>query len=167
MAKQIENLRDLFLERTRELYEASLQVQRDLPLIRQKTESKALQKIIEKQILLAKKQSAKLIETFEILEEPEYATPNLCCKAILKETKELIDRSTGKEVIDAIIVESIQRLNHSNISTLGSLAAFAMEIGERDVSYSLHQLLEDEKEIDKKLSELAINEINRKAVVAI
>ncbi|ELR69517.1 Hypothetical protein C900_05049 [Fulvivirga imtechensis AK7] len=164
MTTKLENLKDLFLEQGRELYDAAKQEQKELPGIQKQVTNQQLRKIIDRQLDVANTEIRYLDEAFKKLNASAQGEKNHCCESIIKQTKSLIDRSKDAEVRDAVIVNSIQRLNHNKITGFGSLTSYAKEIGHKEIADSLHKALEQEKGIDQDLSNLAEKEINRKAV---
>jgi ferritin-like metal-binding protein YciE len=167
MSRKIANLKDLFLERARELHDTSHLEQKELVSIKVKCSNEQLTEIIDREIYSAKNQAQTLVEIFNDIKEKHEGTKDLCSRAILEETKNLISKSNDQKVKDAAIIDSIKRLNHHNIASLGSLAAFAMELGMRSHSISLQSLLKEEKIIDKQLSELAMTQVNKEAAIAV
>lgn len=166
MDKKIVNLRDLLIEQGRELYDASLQEQLDLPRIQSKATNPQLRNLIGQQLDTAKDQKDRLQKAFTKLSVSPGGERNECCQSIFRQTYDLIDRSQDPEVRDAAIINAIQRLNHSKIALLGAMASYARETGYSDLAGSMHATLEKEKTLDQNLTALAEKEVNRKAVTA-
>jgi len=61
---------------------------------------------------------------------------------------------------DAALIASAQRLQHYEIAIYGSLATWARQLGYHDDLPVLLDVLEEEKQADRKLSELATNLVN-------
>ncbi len=159
----IENLRDLFVEQGRELYDASRQEQEELPAIRNQVHDETLRNIIDNQLKTAREQHEILRSALENLKEKPEGEKNECCSSIFKQTHNLINRSTDPNVRDAAVVNAIQRLNHNKITGLGSLASYARVIGQKEAANAIHETLIEEKTIDAELSALAESELNKKA----
>jgi len=167
MKNKIENLRGLFIEQGRELYDATKQTQKELPKIQSQSTNPYLKKIIDRQLNAAKNQRTLLQEGFNKLDENYEGESNECCQAIYQHSKKLLGRSPDPRVRDAIIINSIQRLNHSNITGLGAFTSYASELGYQDIANILHRSLDEEKAIDKELSSLAKEEVNREAEIGL
>lgn len=167
MKTKIENLKDLFVEQGRELYSALHQEQKELPEMQRQVNNPKLKSLIDRQVTLAKKQSQTIQEAFKSIHESPEGERNECCEAVFKKSKDLIGRSKNQEVRDSVIINSIQRLNHSKITGLGSLSAYAREIDQKKVAEHLHESLNHEKKIDQELSVLAETDINKKAMSAL
>ena len=67
---------------------------------------------------------------------------------------------------DAGIILAGQKVEHYEIATYGTLSAFARTLGETDAASLLQETLEEEKEADAKLSEIAESSINIEAAGA-
>lgn len=165
MGTQIETLRDLFIEQGRELYDVTGQEQVELPLIKRQVSNPQLRKLLDRQLSTVKNQRIRVQEALKKLETTPEGEKNVCCQAVFKQTKNLIDRSKNPRVRDAVILNSIQRLNHTKITGLGSLTAYAREIGQPEIASAIHETLDEEKAIDRELSRLAESDVNKKAVL--
>lgn len=64
---------------------------------------------------------------------------------------------------DAAIIASGQRIEHYEIAVYGTLAAWAKQLGLEEDLKTLLAVLEEEKEADTKLTELAKREVNPQA----
>jgi len=163
--KKITNLQDLLLEQAQELHDAIAQEQKELNIIAKNATSYALKEVINKQLLKANKQDELLKAIFEKLQVTPAVKHDTCCAAILKTTHSFISRSNDTTVRDAAIINGLQRINHAKIAGFGSLAAYLREVGESDLSYKCHWLVEQERDIDEALTTLAEKKINHKAMV--
>jgi ferritin-like metal-binding protein YciE len=159
--KKITNLRDLFVEQGRELYDSASQEERELPKIRQQVREPELQKLIDRQVKVAGENKKRIEEALGELKADPNGVKNTCCESMLKRTQNYIQSSANAEVKDAAIINSLQRINHNSISGYGALSAYAKELGQKKWGTSLNKSMEEERDIDKKLSELAENRVNR------
>jgi ferritin-like metal-binding protein YciE len=57
--------------------------------------------------------------------------------------------------LDAAVIGAAQKVEHYEIAAYGTLVAFAQELGYEDAAELLEQSLEEEKEADEMLSEIA------------
>jgi ferritin-like metal-binding protein YciE len=65
-------------------------------------------------------------------------------------------------VMDAALIGAAQRVEHYEIAAYGTVCAFAEELGESEQASLLNETLEEEKETDEKLINLA-KQINSQA----
>ncbi|MFO6469571.1 ferritin-like domain-containing protein, partial [Escherichia coli] len=67
------------------------------------------------------------------------------------------------EVRDAALIAAAQKVEHYEIASYGTLATLAEQLGYRKAAKLLKETLEEEKATDIKLTDLAINNVNKKA----
>ena len=164
--KKIENLNDLFIEQGHELFDIFNQEQKDLISIQKQASSRELKRVIDRQLAGVNYQVRRMEEILVKVEAGPSGEKSECCRAIFKQTRDLIKRSLDNEVRDASIISSLQMLNHYKIAGLGSMAAYARELGQHDIATFFHETLSEENAIDRELSNLAEHGINKKALTA-
>jgi len=93
------------------------------------------------------------------------ATRETCdaMKGLISEGSEIISASGSPEVKDAALIAAGQRVEHYEIAGYGSARTFAEHLGHTNVSRLLQSTLEEEKNTDSLLTQLAEREINVKA----
>ena len=64
---------------------------------------------------------------------------------------------------DASIISASQKVEHYKIASYGTLKSFAQTLGLKEASALLNKILEQEKNTDKKLTEIAESDINLQA----
>jgi hypothetical protein len=84
-------------------------------------------------------------------------------KGLVEEGQEAIQEFEGT-VLDAALIASAQKVEHYEIATYGTLATFAEVLGMEDAKDLLGQTLDEEKEADEKLTQIA-RQINPEAEV--
>lgn len=77
----------------------------------------------------------------------------------------LIDGCLGvidseKHIADVKLISALQQITHLNIANYGTAASYALTLEKNDIARLLHDAMEDEKEIDRKLSQIAEDTIN-------
>jgi ferritin-like metal-binding protein YciE len=85
-------------------------------------------------------------------------------EGILEEGEETMEETEGI-VRDAGIICSAQKVEHYEIASYGSLCAFANTLGMDDVAELLKETLDEEKEADEKLTEVAESSVNMEALM--
>src|SRR6202022_3793510 len=104
----------------------------------------------------------RLKEIFDAMGEK--ATGKKCAgmMGIVKEGEEIMEGVFGGEGMDAALISAAQRVEHYEIAAYGCVRTWAELLGESEASALLEKTLEEEKETDEKLTELA-EEINVQA----
>src|ERR1700719_3712597 len=81
---------------------------------------------------------------------------------LIKEGEEMMEEDFSGEVMDAALISAAQRVEHYEIAAYGCVSTWAQLLGETEAGALLEKTLEEEKETDQKLTELA-EEINVEA----
>src|SRR5690242_6765844 len=82
---------------------------------------------------------------------------------IIEETDEIAGEVADKNVLDAALIAAAQAVEHYEITRYGTLVAWAKQMGRNDAATLLNETLEEEKATDKKLTQMAEANINRRA----
>ncbi|MGV3637606.1 MAG: ferritin-like domain-containing protein [Flavobacteriales bacterium] len=88
------------------------------------------------------------------------------CEAIdgiLKEGQQLMQDFKGDAALDAALVCAAQKVEHYEITSYGSLCAFAEQLGMDSVCDRLEEILDQEKSADERMSRLAEDTLNIEA----
>ena len=82
---------------------------------------------------------------------------------LIEEANEVIESTEKNEVRDAALIAAAQKVEHYEIASYGTLATLAEQLGYRKAAKLLKETLEEEKATDIKLTDLALNNVNKKA----
>ena len=85
-------------------------------------------------------------------------------EGLVKESQSAIeDTDKGTATRDAALIISAQKAEHYEIASYGSLVQLAKTMGMDDVAELLQQTLDEEKQTDVLLTELAVSSVNLNA----
>ena len=84
-------------------------------------------------------------------------------EGLIEEPNEVIESTEKNEVRDAALIAAAQKVEHYEIASYGTLATLAEQLGYKKAVKLLAETLEEEKETDLKLTDLAVGNINQKA----
>jgi ferritin-like metal-binding protein YciE len=87
-------------------------------------------------------------------------------QALIHETRKMLGILDGDDLRDAGLIASAQKLEHYKIAAYGTAAALAGQLDLRDEQKMLHRTLDEEKQIDTLLTQLAKREVNPDALAA-
>jgi len=156
-----ENLRELFVEEVRDIYDAERQLTKALPKMAKAAVSDELRSAFEEHLEVTKAHVSRLEEVFKLLDESVRGKTCEGMKGLVKEGDEAISELEGT-VLDAALIAAAQKVEHYEIATYGTLATFAEVLDLQDAKDLLGQTLEEEKEADEKLTAIA-GQINPEA----
>lgn len=134
----------------------------NLPNWINKTQSLQLKQVLQKYLKLVEEHVQKM-EGFFNAENFTSLSLNRIMQAFVDDTNEKLSSCSDPEVSDACLLASIQDINHYKISSYGTAAAFAAELGLEKFAAIFYELEINEKNTDDRLSQLAKFEINKKA----
>jgi ferritin-like metal-binding protein YciE len=155
-----EGLRDLFVDSLKDIYWAEKALTKALPKMAKNATSENLITAINEHLAVTEEQVSRLEQVFEIIGEKAAAKKCDAMEGLIKEGESIMEETQEGPVRDAGIIAASQKIEHYEIATYGTLAAFATTLGEEQAAALLQQTLEEEKEADTILTEAAYNTIN-------
>ena len=159
---QQQALRELYIDELRDIYNAETQLVKALPKMAKAATSEDLRSGFEEHLEQTRGHVSRLEQIFEALDEKPTGKKCAGMEGLVKEGGEMISEDFEGEVKDAGLIGAAQRVEHYEIAAYGTVRAFAELLNERNAADLLSQTLEEEKETDKKLTQLA-GEINLEA----
>jgi ferritin-like metal-binding protein YciE len=156
------SLRELYIDELRDLYNAETQLVKALPKMAKASSNDQLREAFEEHLRQTSEHVARLEQIFEQLEEKPSGKKCLGMEGLVKEATETMKEDYTEGVKDAAIIGAAQRVEHYEMAGYGTVKALAELLGENEQVSLLEQTLEEEKQADEKLTELA-QDINPKA----
>ena len=148
-------LKHLYVEELKDLYSAEHQLVKALPKMAEASTSEGLRAGFEDHLEQTKEHVARLEKIFKALGESPNGKKCKGMEGLIKEGGELIEEDPAPEELDAGLISAAQRVEHYEIAAYGCVSAYAKLLGEDQAMSLLRQTLEEEKETDKKLSQLS------------
>jgi len=160
---ELKTLNDLLIHQLKDLYGAEQQLLKAMPKMQQEATSQQLKAAFTQHMTETQNQVTRLEKVFQSLGlEPEAEK----CKAmegLLKEAEDFISKDADKEVMDAGLIASAQRVEHYEIAGYGTASTYAKYLGHTEAYELLKETLSEEKQTDEKLSMIAESSVNMKA----
>jgi ferritin-like metal-binding protein YciE len=156
-------LRELYLDELRDLYDAENRLVKALPKLAKEAESENLSAGIEEHLEQTKGHVDRLREIFEAMDEKPGGKRCAAMVGLIQEGEEMMDEDFEPGVKDAALISAAQRVEHYEIAAYGCVRTWAGLLGEREAENLLQQTLDEEKEADRKLTDLS-QQINVEAV---
>jgi ferritin-like metal-binding protein YciE len=165
-SKDIKTMNDLFVHTLRDIYYAEKQIVKALPSMVEKATDADLKQGFSDHLEETRTHVTRLEEAFTMLDENAKTVQCPAIDGIIKEANEVAADVEDKEVLDAALIMAAQAVEHYEITRYGTLIAWAHQLGRDDVADLLEQTLDEEKDTDDKLTELAERGINADAAEA-
>jgi len=154
-----QSLQDLFVDELRDLLSVENQIIKALPKMVKAAESTDLQTALQNHLKQTEGQVQRLEQIFEQLGEKARSKTCKGMQGIIEEGKEMISESEGP-TRDALLIGAAQKVEHYEIAGYGTARTFAQLLGHKEAAKLLQQTLDEEKQADLKLSQLAESHIN-------
>lgn len=152
----VESLNELFVEQLRDLYDAENQLIKALPKMAEGANSDELRQGFEEHLEQTKGHAQRIEQIFEQLGEKVKGKKCKGMEGLIKEGDETLEEDISDEnVQDAAIIAAAQRVEHYEIAGYGTARTYANLLGQDEAASLLEQTLEEEKETDAKLTQLA------------
>lgn len=160
----MKDLKDLFEHQLKDLYSAESQLLDALPKMIKSATDEKLVKALEEHLKETGKQRERLTD---ICKELDISPSGAKCKAmegLVKEAEGFIKEETSTDVKDVGLIAEAERIEHYEISAYGTAVRYAKELGYEATAKKLQETLREECNCDEKLSDMAEDRLNRKAM---
>jgi len=165
-ANAAKDLRDLFASGLKDIYYAEKLVEKELPKRFKNATSPELANALKNHLSETEQQLSRLEQVFNVVGIKHTAKKCEAMEGIIKENEKIIKDTKPGTVRDAGIIASVQKVKHYEIATYGTLHAYAKTLGEDKAANLLAMNLEEEKNLDAKLTGIALTAINNQAASA-
>jgi len=150
-----QGLKELYIDELKDLYSAENQLVKALPKMAKGAASDELRKGFEEHLQQTKGHVQRLEQIFEALGESPKGKKCKGMEGLIEEGSEVLEEDYEGNILDAALIGAAQRVEHYEIAGYGTVRAMAESLGETAHVTLLTQTLDEEKETDEKLTELA------------
>jgi ferritin-like metal-binding protein YciE len=160
----MKTIEDVFIHLLSDTYSAEKQLTRALAKLARATSNEKLSQAFHAHLEEIHGQIERIDQVVE--SESNLKIKRMKCVAmegLIEEANEVIESTEKNEVRDAALIAAAQKVEHYEIASYGTLATLAEQLGYRKAAKLLKETLEEEKATDIKLTDLAINNVNKKA----
>ncbi len=156
----LKTLDDLFVHGLKDIYSAEKQLLKALPKMAKAASCEKLRAGFEEHLEQTLGHVDRLETIFKSLDASGRGVKCKAMEGLVEEGAEMIDEDAEPAVKDAGLIAAAQKVEHYEIASYGTLAAFAEHLGHTEAVDLLRQTLAEERETDEKLTQLAESEIN-------
>lgn len=155
----------LFTDSLKDIYWAEKHLTKTLPKMKKAATTNELKSAIEEHLTQTEGHVTRLERVFELCGKKAQAKKCDAMEGLIKEGESIVEETNDKTMTrDAGIIMAAQKVEHYEIATYGSLVQLAKTLGMNDAADLLHQTLDEEKQADEKLTEIAEWQVNQAAV---
>ena len=157
-------LMKLFEDEMKDIYWAEKALTKALPKMAKNATAPALIKALQNHLKETEGQVKNVEKVFKLIGKKSVAKKCEAMAGLLKEGEEIMKDTDKGGMRDAGIILAGQKVEHYEIATYGTLKTFAALLGLDDVAAILEALLDQEKNADVTLTEIAESAINVQAL---
>ncbi len=157
-------LADLFEDSLKDIFWAEKALTKALPKMQKNATSPELKQAITNHLAETQNQITRLEEIFSSMGKKAQAKKCDAMEGLLKEATGIMEETRPGPVRDAGIIAASQKVEHYEIATYGTLAAFAKVLGEKTALKNLLATLQEEKKCDELLTSIADTTLNTSAM---
>ena len=161
--KELKDLEDLLYHEVQVLYSAESLLIKALPRMVKNANNSELKAAFTQHLEETEIQKQRLEKIAKYLDIDADGDGSPSMKGLIAEGEKLMHKDASPETLDASLIAAAQKVEHYEISSYGTAATLAEELGFQFVAELLHQTLQEEKDTDTKLNMLAMSGINTKA----
>ena len=146
---------ELFVEELKDIYSAEKQAVRAYPRLARSVQSDEVKEAMQEHLEQTKQQVERLDRVFEILDKRAGGKTCDGMKGLLEEAFAHVEEIEDGPVRDAALIGALQKVEHYEISAYGTVATLAEAMGKDEIHQLLAETLQEEKDTDQKLTEVA------------
>jgi ferritin-like metal-binding protein YciE len=158
--------RELFIAELKEIYWAEKAIAKSFPKIIKNASDKELKDALHDHLSETTEHVSRVEDLFGKIELTPRSKKCEAMVGLIKEAEEIMKETPSGIIRDAGIIAAVQKIEHYEIASYGTLCAFARTLGYEDVVSILQETLTEEKALDSKFTVIAASSINIKAVRA-
>jgi ferritin-like metal-binding protein YciE len=159
-------LMTLFENELKDIYWAEKALVKALPKMAKKASSDRLVEALENHLEETEGHVTKLERVFELIGKKAVAKKCEAMDGLIKEGEEIMKESEEGPMRDAGIISASQKVEHYEIASYGTLRVFARTLNlDEEVATILDEILDEEKNADVSLTEIAESTINVEAAM--
>ncbi len=162
--KMDSELEKLFLDSLKDIYYAEKLLTKALPKMSKNATTQELKDAFNEHLSVTQNQVARLEQVFELLGKKAQSKKCEAMEGLKREADDIIEETEkGSLTRDVGLIFAAQKVEHYEIATYGCLRTVASTVGLNEVADLLQQTLDEEKEADDLLTQIAENNINYRA----
>lgn len=154
------HLHELFVDELRDVLGAEKQLLKGLKKMADKAVGANLKDAFTAHYAETEEQIERLKQVFASINLTARAKKCKAMEGLLNEAEEIMDEFEGDDALDAALIAAAQKVEHYEIASYGCLVTYATLMEHTEARDLLAMTLEQEKETDTKLTDIAMSEAN-------
>ena len=158
-------LMEFFVDSLKDMYWAEKNAVKEMPKMAKKATSQELRSALETHLAETQNQIVKLEQVFASMDQKAQAKKCEAMEGLIKESESIMaETEDGTMTRDVAIIAAAQKMEHYEIASYGTMRTLADVLGLPEASEMLSQILEEEKNTDVLLTQIAEGFVNQSAM---
>ncbi|MFU1856409.1 ferritin-like domain-containing protein [Sphingobacterium sp. NGMCC 1.201703] len=157
------HLHELFVDELKDILGAEKQLLKGLKKLSKAAESDELKQAFDQHYNQTEGHVERLKEVFSSMNMSARGKKCKAMEGLLEEADEIIDSFEGDPALDAALISAAQKVEHYEIASYGCLVTYAKLMEHSEAEQLLQQTLDEEKQTDSLLTDIAISSVNESA----
>lgn len=150
---------ELLVLELQEIYSAENQLMRAAPRFIKAAQSTMLQTYLDRRMETGAQLIEDLDNAFAELEQSPGRKKNVAAEGLLNDLRQHVQEIAAGPALDAVLIAGIQKTEHYCIAAWGTSRALARALGIESVAETMGRVLDEGRDLDRQLTELAEQEI--------
>jgi ferritin-like metal-binding protein YciE len=155
MSANLESLRELYINQLQYLHSAETQITEALPKMIEKASDPQLKQALDQHLQETRGHVTRLEQILQSATGDVDSQKNKGMAALITEGEDLIKDASDSSVRDAGIIAAAQKVEHYEMAAYGTVRTFAEILGQMDQADLLDTTLDEEKQADAILTQIA------------
>ncbi|NPD50008.1 ferritin-like domain-containing protein [Klebsiella aerogenes] len=159
---KIQTIEDIFIHLLSDTYSAEKQLTRALAKLSRASACEELQTAFSAHLEETQGHIERIDKLLE--QNDQIRLKRMKCVAmegLIEEANEVIEATEKNEIRDAALIAAAQKVEHYEIAAYGTLCTLAEQLGYKVAVKLLAETLEEEKDADMKLTDIAVGHVNQ------
>jgi ferritin-like metal-binding protein YciE len=162
----IQSPQELLVHELHGIEDAETEASRALEGQLEDVENSQLQRLLQRRMQQGQRLLKEVQKNLEKLNGQEGGRENEAARGLIREAQQLLQEIEAPDIKEAVLIASVQKLEHYCIAVWGTVKAIAREMGEEQLAKAMERALKEGYKLDEELTRLAESRINPEAVKA-
>lgn len=164
-SKKVESqsMNQLFENQLKDIYWAEKESTKFMPDLAREVYSNELRNTLEEHMKMTEQQVKRVEKIFKQIGSKPQAIECPAMLGLVEEARRIMNSAEKGVVRDAFIIGAVQKIEHYEVASYGTMKAIANLMGEFEVASLLGETLQEEKDADEQLTDVAENIVNIEA----
>jgi ferritin-like metal-binding protein YciE len=159
-SKDFRSLEDLFFDQIADLYDAETRLTKAISKMVDAAHSQELKDLLIEHMRETDNQIERLESIFTEHDRQPHRETCDAMKGLIREAEAMVDATGDPSVKDAALIAVAQRVEHYEMAGYGTARTFAEHLGFAEAARVLQESLDEEKDSDLKLTDIAERQVN-------